>query len=209
MTFSEGQIWGILGHNGAGKTTLARLILGLLPPNKGAIQTSFQKSVSYLPESNGIYEKLTCYDNLIFRGEISGLSTEASKRRADNLLKELTLSNKKNERAAVLSQGMKKRLGLGCALMNPGNLIMLDEPTNGLDPESLEIIRKMISSFSGTESIVLINSHDLETVSQVCSHFMILQNGQKIYVADNNGNNKQSIKEIYLGVVKEHDTYAD
>jgi len=209
IAFSKGQIWGILGHNGAGKTTLARLILGLLPPCSGNISFDFEKSISYLPESNGIYEKLTCYENLVFRGEIFGLNTVASKKRADHLLEELNIVNKKWERAAFLSHGMKKRLGLGCALMNPGNLIILDEPTNGLDPESLEIVRNIISSFKGTDTIILIICHDLETVQQVCNNIVILQNGEKIYVGAMDDDNKESIKDIYLKVVKGHEEYAD
>lgn len=202
LSFSKGEIWGILGHNGAGKTTLARLIMGLLPLRKGSITfNSLDDHVSYLPETNGIYEKLSCIDNLIFRGELSGLKYQECKERAESLLDLLELKNKRDEHAAFLSQGLKKRLGLACAIMSPYELIILDEPTNGLDPESLEIIKKIITNLGNENRIILMNCHDLATVQQICTNVAILQNGECIYSC---ACTDTPLNEIYLKVTKEH-----
>lgn len=201
LSFNAGEIWGILGHNGAGKTTLARLLMGVLPAQGGSISyNEMYERVSYLPETNGIYEKLSCIDNLIFRGELAGLSPKNCRDRAEELLELLGLKNKRNERAAFLSQGLKKRLGLACTIMNPSNLLILDEPTNGLDPESLEVIKKIISSLNDENRIILMNCHDLPTVQETCTNVAIIQNGKCIYSGERSN---APLNEIYMNITRE------
>ena len=203
LTFSEGEIWGILGQNGAGKTTLFRLILNLLEANSGKIirdNTSF----GYLPETNGLYEKLTANENLMFRDQIghTNLSKKKAKQNCKEMLNNVGLLEKKNEKVAYLSSGMRKRIALGCSLMGDPQTILLDEPTNGLDPVSLQVILQIISNLKLKKKIVLINSHDLTSIQDICTHVCIIQHGKIAFkgpITDN------SLKDLYFKTLEKEE----
>lgn len=200
LEFREGEIWGILGHNGAGKTTLFRLLLELLKPESGSISINSKKTIGYLPESNGLYEKLTSFENLKFRGRLISKDKKSIIDRSEEMLIELNMVEKKDEKVAFLSSGMRKRIGLGCALIGYSDVLLLDEPTNGLDPISLDKIKKTVSNYSNDENVILINCHDLSSVQEICTHVCILDEGRLRYSGKVTN---ESIKEIYFNVLEE------
>lgn len=202
IEFKKGEIWGILGHNGAGKTTLFRLLLGLLTPKKGQIKIASKKNIGYLPESNGLYEKLTSFENLKFRGQLISANKNSVLIQSDNILKELNMMEKKNEKVAFLSSGMRKRIGLGCALIGNSDVILLDEPTNGLDPVSLDKVLETIKNCGADGKTILINCHDLSAVQEICTHVCIIHKGQLRY---SGAVNDESLKELYLSIVVEEE----
>ncbi|GAB6108946.1 ABC transporter ATP-binding protein [Fusibacter bizertensis] len=195
-TFNPGIIYGVLGHNGAGKTTLFRMILGLVKMTSGIINQNHIQNISYLPENNGVYNNLTVIENLNYRAALNQISKNESKTRIEKLLKQLKLNRHVSKKASNLSQGLKKRLAFACAMLNYGDLILLDEPTNGLDPESLEIVKNLILNIKSNRSIIIINSHDLNFVSKICDEILILQEGELIYSSDK----ISDIEDLYLRI---------
>lgn len=195
----ENKVIGILGHNGAGKTTLIKCITDILKPDAGNIEFPFDidiknKEISYMPQSNGIYENLSVYQNLLFRAKLSKIDTND----IDKYLKKADLMDKKFEITKRLSGGMKKRLSLISCIITKPKIVFLDEPTNSLDPQSVDIITKMILELKSKGILIFINSHDLNFIKSVCEKIIILQNGKKIYDGDFKGNNYEQIKEFYL-----------
>jgi len=206
LNIAQGQIHGILGHNGAGKTTTFRLLLGLLKPKSGLIQCdgfvsedrNFPRGlISYMPESIGIYEKLTGFQNLEFRARTARVPHSQIRPKSKELLKSLRLLNRAHERAGYWSNGMKKRLSLACALISQPKLLLLDEPTSGIDPESLSIIRQILKKINNQGTTIILSSHDLNSVEKICTHISILQYGKLIYTGVLDGN-ISSLEEFYL-----------
>ena len=173
----KGQCWGILGHNGAGKTTLSYLVLGLLKPSKGVVH-NYIKKVEYLPEMGGFYERLTVRENILFKLELSGEKQKSKK----------------------LSQGLKKRVALAMLFLRESEAYYFDEPTNALDPEMKKKLRQLIIHLKEAGKIILINSHDLAFVEEICTNFLILNNGKVCFNEPNIGVN---LEEIYLEKVGE------
>ncbi|MGD2090593.1 MAG: ABC transporter ATP-binding protein [Candidatus Aminicenantes bacterium] len=206
LTVKEGEIHGLLGHNGAGKTTILRLISGLLEPSRGSVtffENMTHKShsidfISYMPETIGIYEKLNSIQNLEFRGLAEGLSKREIKQRSRDLLKKLGLNGRKKELAGYLSHGLRKRLSLSCALVKNPRVLLLDEPTNGIDPASLKIIIDLLKDLNKNGATILISSHDLATISRLCTAISILQEGKIVYGHDMADVNLEYLENMYL-----------
>lgn len=183
------QMIGLIGHNAAGKTTLLRIILGLLKPQIGEVKIETNqdlyknrnKFVAYMPENNGVYERLNAFENLQFWARIANIPEDIIFDKANDILKSLNLYKKSNEKVGFWSNGMKKRLSLACALIREPELLLLDEPTNGLDPESLEIIISLLKQKNKSGTAVIISSHDLNIIYQICESVLIMQNGRLIF----------------------------
>lgn len=191
----ERDIHGILGHNGAGKTTLFRLTLGLLKPQKGKILLG-TNDISYMPTDNGLYEKLTAFQNIEFRAKIFKVSPDVFNTEANLLLKQLHIFKRSNESVLKWSTGMKKRLALACALIANPKILILDEPTNGIDPESLNIVVNMLKKINQNGVTILLSSQDLNFISKACNYISIIQNGNLVY--ENSINVNTNIESIYL-----------
>lgn len=204
----ENQILGILGHNGAGKSTLIKCITGILKPDSGKLEfgidlvNNSRKYISYMPELNGIYERLSVYENIKFRAEIGGIRKDNIESDVDLVLEKIGLSDKKYSSIEKLSNGMKKRLSLGSAIISKPKILLLDEPTNGLDPESIDMIMNLILDLKKEGISIIINSHDLNFINSVCDKIIILQEGQLIYDGKLKGKNYEEIKEFYLTYTK-------
>jgi ABC-2 type transport system ATP-binding protein len=206
LIVKEGEIHGLLGHNGAGKTTILRLISGLLDPSQGSV-TFFENMthtshsidfISYMPETIGIYEKLNSSQNLEFRGLAEGLSKHEIEQRSKGLLSKLGLNGRKKELAGYLSHGLRKRLSLSCALVKNPRVLLLDEPTSGIDPASLRIIIDLLKDLNKNGTTILISSHDLATISKLCSSISILQEGKIVYEHGISDVNLEHLETIYL-----------
>jgi len=183
-----GEIYGLLGPNGAGKTTTISMISGLLQPEAGEVVvagTPFwsdpQKAKSIMgvvPQELAIYEELTGRENLEFWGCVAGLCAADAKARATELLEALTLADRAKDAVKTYSGGMKRRINLGCALLHRPQLLLLDEPTVGIDPQArlniLEFIRGLCASGTG----ILYTTHYLEEAETLCQRIGIIDHGQ-------------------------------
>lgn len=208
MQIPQGQALALLGHNGAGKTTTLRLMMGLLRPHSGDIRVGGfmpgsshtpRGMVAYMPETTGVYEKLTGFQNLEFRARAAWMQPERIRGLSEQWLSRLGLLQKGNERAGFWSKGMKQRLSLACALISRPKLLLLDEPTNGLDPESLAVVVRLLQELHDEGTTIVLSSHDLHSVHQICAQAVILQNGRCVYAGSLEGN-AESLRETYLQV---------
>lgn len=208
MQIPQGQALALLGHNGAGKTTTLRLMLGLLRPHSGDIRVGGfvpgsshapRGMVAYMPETNGVYEKLTGFQNLEFRARAAWVEPERIRSMSEQWLERLGLLDRGDEKAGFWSKGMRQRLSLACALICQPKLLLLDEPTNGLDPESLAIVVRLLQELHDAGMTIVVSSHDLHSVHEICEQAVILQNGRCVYAGGLEGN-AESLRKTYLQV---------
>lgn len=191
LTLTKGEIFGFLGPNGAGKSTTILMMLGLTEPTEGRAfilghdatrePLEVKKKVGYLPDNVGFYEDMTGLENLIFTAELNGLSREKGLKRAKDLLVRVGLEEAAGKKAGTYSRGMRQRLGLADVLMKEPELIILDEPTLGIDPEGVREFLHLIRTLSKEEGItVLLSSHHLHQVQRICDRVGIFVRGSLI-----------------------------
>ena len=185
----EGEIFGYLGPNGAGKTTTMRIILGLLNPTSGNAfvlgqnlgeNEKLRNKVGVLLENDGVYDKLSAYENLDYYAQLYGLSDSVErKRRIGELLEFVGLSDRRNDKVGEFSKGMRRKLALARAIAHEPEVLFLDEPSSGLDPEAQIMVRELILQLSAEMGVtIFLNSHDLDEVQRICSKIAILQSGE-------------------------------
>jgi ABC-2 type transport system ATP-binding protein len=187
----------LLGPNGAGKTTTISMICGLLQPSGGSITFVNEKDrkslIGYCPQENIFYPKLTCLEQLTFIGRMYSLSSKSIKNRADELLDLLGLKDKRHVIATNLSGGMKRRLNICLALIHNPEILILDEPETGLDPQSRILVREFIKSF-GKEQTILLTTHNMDEADRLSSRVAIIDNG-KLLLLDTPQNLKKTVGE--------------
>ncbi len=189
MTFSvsEGEILGFLGPNGAGKSTTMKMVTGFLASDTGTISVcghdldtdvlAAQKCIGYLPEGAPCYEDMTPRNFLNFIAEVRGFRNQEKQRRIDAVMEDMALQSVADQHIETLSKGFKRRVGLAQALLHDPRVLILDEPTDGLDPNQKHHVREMIRGLS-KDKIVIISTHILEEVAAVCTRVMIINNGR-------------------------------
>ncbi len=180
-------VWGLLGANGAGKTTLMRMIAGILPPTSGGIVYNgvpiktlgerYRSVFGYLPQEFGFPQECSVGDYLAYVAALKGLSPEKSGRRIEELLERVSLTNVQNKKICRLSGGMKHRVGIAQALLNDPEVLILDEPTGGLDPGERVRFRNLLSEFA-QERIVVISTHIVPDVEYIATCHAIIKNGR-------------------------------
>jgi gallidermin-class lantibiotic protection ABC transporter ATP-binding subunit len=176
ISVPKNSIYGLLGPNGAGKSTLLKMIVGMLNPTSGEIifdGHKWSRKVGSLIESAPLYENLTAKDNLKVRTTVLGLPDS----RIGEVLNIVGLEDTGKKRAGQFSMGMKQRLGIAIALLNNPKLLILDEPTNGLDPFGIQDLRNLIKSFPEKNITVILSSHILSEVEQIADHIGIISGG--------------------------------
>jgi ABC-2 type transport system ATP-binding protein len=183
-----GEIYGLLGPNGAGKTTTISMISGLLKPDAGEIfvaGTAFwsdpqkaKRIMGVVPQELAIYEELTGRENLEFWGRIAGLSSGEAKSRATELLTALSLTDRAKDAVKTYSGGMKRRINLGCALLHKPRLLLLDEPTVGIDPQARLNILEFIRGLRASGTAILYTTHYLEEAETLCQRIGIIDHGR-------------------------------
>jgi len=185
LTFDifSNEVFGLLGPNGAGKTTTINMICGLLPCSAGTIafdnpDRKNQKSLlGYCPQENVYYPRLTCLEQLLFIGKMYGLSSKYVKGRAIELLNLLGLSDKTHVKAAALSGGMKRRLNICLALIHNPEILILDEPEAGLDPQSRILVRSFIKGL-GKEKTIILTTHNMDEADRLADRVAIIDHGK-------------------------------
>lgn len=186
ITVNQGEIYGFLGRNGAGKTTTIRMLLGLIKPTYGQIeifgenlfnnQKSILRRIGSIVEVPGFYENLTARENLLINAKILGVH---KKNAIDEALEIVGLQNENKKLVGKYSLGMKQRLGIARALLHNPELLILDEPTNGLDPIGIKEIRSLILSLAKDRNItIFVSSHILSEIEQLATHMGIIHEGK-------------------------------
>ena len=205
LNIERNSVYGLLGPNGAGKSTTLKIITGILRPTSGSIEfdgNPWQRGdltqIGALIETPPLYENLTVYENLKVRTTMLGLPDN----RIDEVLHIVRLTDTGKKRAGQFSLGMKQRLGIAIALLNNPQLLILDEPTNGLDPVGIEELRELIRSFPEKGITVILSSHILSEVQQIADHVGIIANGVLGY--ENELLTGENLEQLFMDVVKRH-----
>jgi len=187
FTVSPGEVLGFLGPNGAGKSTTMKMITGFLEPDKGQVLVYGQdvskqplqvkQRIGYLPEGAPAYGEMTCQQFLRFIGEIRGFSGQSLDQRITDVVASVELQSVMNKPIYTLSKGFQRRVGLAQALIHDPDILILDEPTDGLDPNQKHQVRELILNLA-KDKIVVVSTHILEEVTAVCSRALIIANGE-------------------------------
>ena len=200
----ENSVYGLLGPNGAGKSTTLKMLTGLLHPTGGEIlfeghpwSRKALSRIGALIEMPPLYENLTAKENLKVRTIMLGLP----EKRISEVLQTVGLTDTGSKRAGKFSMGMKQRLGIAIALLNHPKLLILDEPTNGLDPIGIEELRELIRSFPEKGITVILSSHILSEVQQIADHIGIISNGILGYEKEIHPD--EDLEALFMNVVKE------
>lgn len=196
-------VYGLLGINGAGKTTLMRMLCTLLMPTEGSVtwdgrdifkmEGEYRKLLGYLPQDFGYYPDFTVYDYLMYIASIKGLRPAVAKQRAERLLKQVGLAKAGNKKMKKLSGGMKRRAGIAQAMLNNPQILILDEPTAGLDPNERIRFRNLISELA-EERLVLLSTHIVSDIEYIAKEILLMKDG-KIRAAGTSGELLASMPE--------------
>jgi ABC-type multidrug transport system ATPase subunit len=200
LTLTPG-VWGLLGANGAGKTTLMRMIVDILRPTGGdicydgqdirAMGAEYRQLLGFLPQDFGFHPDFTVYDYLTYVAALKEVPVRETRKRIDDLLDTLTLSDVRGKKIAKLSGGMKRRVGIAQAMLNEPKLLIMDEPTAGLDPGERVRLRKFISAFA-KDRIVLISTHIVSDIEYIATQNAIMKAGRLIDV----GTTDELVKQL-------------
>src|SRR5690606_16906022 len=190
-----GEIFGLLGPNGAGKTTTILMMLGLTEPTSGSVKVSgidstrnpmqVKRKVGYMPDDIGFYEDRTALDNLIYTARLNRIPEAEARERARLMLERVGLTDAAGKKVGAFSRGMRQRLGLADVLIKKPEVIILDEPTLGIDPEGVRELLELIRRLSREEGItVLISSHHLHQMQQICDRVGLFVRGKLLAEGD-------------------------
>ncbi len=187
LDIEKGNVYGILGPNGSGKTTTIGIVLGVINPNSGSYKwfgndpTNYdRKRVGSIIETPLFYPYLTAIRNLRIIADIKGIGYES----IEEVLKKVDLFERKNDKFKTYSLGMKQRLALAAAMIGNPEMMILDEPTNGLDPQGIAETRDLIKRIASEGTTILLASHLLDEVQKVCTHVAVLNNGKTLFSGD-------------------------
>lgn len=208
MSVRKNSVYGLLGPNGAGKSTLLKMITGIIQPTSGEIffndhpwTRSDLLQIGSLIESPPLYENLTAFENLKVRAILMGFSSQ----KCNEVLEKMDLIDAKNKKISDFSLGMKQRLGIALALLNSPQLLVLDEPTNGLDPFGIEELRNLIRTFAESGISVIVSSHNLSEVQQVADDIGILYHGSLLYQDNIDAN--ENLEQLFMDIVRKEREY--
>ncbi len=190
FTVGRGEVFGFLGPNGAGKTTTIRMLMGILVPTSGHVtvdgldcqkdRVEVKRHVGYLPDSPLFYDFLRGREILEFVGEMHGRPRAAARANAERLLGEFGLNEASEEYAVNYSMGMKKKLGLACALIHDPQVLILDEPTNGLDPRAAREVQDRLHRCAAAGKTIFLSTHLLDMAQRLCSRLGIIHKGELV-----------------------------
>jgi ABC-2 type transport system ATP-binding protein len=190
LDIGRGEVFGFLGPNGAGKTTTIRIMMGILVPTSGRVaidgldcqrdRVEVKRRVGYLPDNPMFYDYLRGREILIFVGEMHGLERREAEMRAGRLLHDLRLEDAAEDYAVNYSTGMKKNLGLACALIHDPPVLVLDEPTNGLDPRAARDVQERLRLAAAQGKTIFLSTHLLDMAQRLCGRVGIIDRGDLV-----------------------------
>lgn len=194
LEIPQGAIYGLIGPNGAGKTTLIRILAALLTPTSGEVwfddeeigrtPALIQRKVGYMPDFFGVYPDLTSTEYLEFYAGIHGIPRKQHASTINDLLELVDLSTKRDAQVETLSRGMKQRLCLARALVHDPDVLLLDEPASGLDPRARVELRELLKTLQGMGKTIIISSHILLELAEMCTDIAIIQGGRLVISGD-------------------------
>lgn len=195
LSIRKGEIFGLLGPNGAGKSTTILMMLGLTEPSSGSVNVcginsvthpvAVKRKVGYMPEDVGFYEDRTGFENLVYTAGLNGLNTREARKKAEETLEKVGLAEHANKKAGKYSRGMRQRLGIADVLIKNPQIIILDEPTLGIDPKGVKELLDLIVRLSKREGLtILLSSHHLHQVQQICDRVGLFVGGKLIAEGD-------------------------
>ena len=201
-------VYGLLGANGAGKTTFMRMLCGILKPTSGTVtfdgmdvsSEEYRAELGYLPQDFGYYPDFNGMDFLLYIASLKGLTKTEAKRKSKKLLELVSLSDVAKKKIATYSGGMKQRLGIAQALLNDPKIIILDEPTAGLDPKERVRFRNLIKEL-GTESIVLLSTHIVSDIEHIADTVLMMKAGQIVF--NGSADEIDDLEKFYLDEFEE------
>lgn len=197
----EKENYGLVGPNGAGKTTLIRMLAGVIQPTSGEIIYDSGKSVGYLSQKFGCIPELTVFEQMEYFACLKKISNKNQRDEINNVLSMVNLEEKRNEKCKNLSGGMVRRLGIGQALLGRPELLLLDEPTAGLDPDERKAFADIIGNLKGTMTIVL-STHIINDIKNTCDKMLVLERGVLAGVIDLEKYNGSDIEDLYFKVLR-------
>ncbi|MGB7327815.1 MAG: ABC transporter ATP-binding protein [Rubripirellula sp.] len=199
FSLRPGQICGLVGPNGAGKTTTMRCLAGLIRATTGSIEIgggyigdsssqrdsiALKRQLAYVPDDPPLFDDLTVAQHLDFIGRIYGVSDHLAK--SDALLSQFDLRHKRDAGATTLSRGMRQKLAVACAYLYDPSVLLLDEPLTGLDPPGIRTLLQSIRDRAASGATIIISSHLLAMIEDVCTHLLVMQNGKAKYFGESN-----------------------
>ncbi len=209
FSVEKGEILGFLGPNGAGKTTAMRILTCYFPPSKGKVMVAgydcfedslnVRKRIGYLPERVPLYEDMRVDDYLSFVARIKGMSGRDTKHKVAKVMDDCGLSDVSGKLISAISRGYRQRVGLAQALVNDPEVLILDEPTVGLDPKQIKEIRKLIKELSGRHTVIL-STHILPEVSLLCNRVIIINEGKLVAVDTPDNLTSGSLSRMFLRI---------
>lgn len=218
LTVPRGEMFGFLGPNGAGKTTTIRMMMGILVPSAGTVRIAgldahqdgaeVKRHVGYLPDSPIFYDYLRGREIIQFIGEMHGLGATEALKRTDRLMGEFGLEEVAQEYAVNYSMGMKKKLGLACALIHEPSVLILDEPTNGLDPRASRDVQQRLRKSVDEGMTIFLSTHILDMAERLCSRIGIIHHGQLVATGSPQELKEKvtaggTLEEVFLAVTEE------
>ena len=196
FTVKEGSCFGLLGPNGAGKSTTMKIITGIINADNGQVSMfgqdlrksteQIRQQIGYVPQEITLYEKISAFNNLVFFGEMYGVKGKKLKERISVVLEQVGLNERANDPIHTYSGGMKRRINIAAALLHDPKLVILDEPTVGIDPQSRNHIFEIIRSLRSDGVTIMYSTHYMEEVEALCDDIAIIDNGKVIVQGDLN-----------------------
>ncbi len=220
LTVPRGSVFGFLGPNGAGKTTTVRMLVGMLRPSAGTIRVFGHDPLSegewvrrhsaVMLDNVGLYERLSAWQNLLFAARVAQLTASEGQRRIEEALRRVDLWDRRFDRVSGFSKGMRQKLGLARALLADPELLILDEPTAGLDPSNIVMVRELLVSLAEeSERSIFLCTHLLAEAQRICDRVAIIQRGRLLAVGDPNRLGGQGLATVRLTLTGMHpDTAA-
>jgi ABC-2 type transport system ATP-binding protein len=218
LRVAPGEFYGFLGPNGAGKSTTIKMLTGLLQPTSGRIVIAghdlaaepleVKRSIGVLPEELNIYERLTAKELLLFAAQMYGIPLSEAKKRAEDLLGLMELTDTGSKMIVDFSMGMKKKIALAAAMIHSPRVLFLDEPFNGIDPISGRAIRDVLRTMTSRGTTVFFSSHVMEVVEKLCTRVAIIAKGSIVAegtvddLRAQSGNPDASMEDIFVDLVK-------
>ena len=216
LSICKGEIFGLLGPNGAGKSTTILMMLGLTEPTSGKVEIcgidsttnpiEVKRKIGYLPEDLGFYDDMTGLENLIYTALLNGFSRKEAEEKAKELMRRVGLAEQVNKKTGKYSRGMRQRLGLADVLIKNPEIIILDEPTSGIDPAGIQEFIELIRNLSRVHSFtVLFSSHNLDQVQKACDRVGLFNHGELLAQLDLREREGKQVEliDIYNNYIKE------